>query len=214
MTDLPKRTNPGVYVTEFDAFPPSIVGVQTAVPIFIGYTETAVDPGTQTPAYLQPAAVTSMADYAARFGGRHALEYGVQPGTATDFDFEATQSDGSLGYYRLLPAGTARFNLFAALSLFYDNGGGDCFVVSVANYQGEQAAAPDPTKPAVPISKAALLAGLAAAQDQAGPSMLVVPDACLLPNADYGDVAVAQVRQAGALQDRLAILDLPGAIRL
>ncbi|MES2354020.1 MAG: hypothetical protein V4568_06350 [Pseudomonadota bacterium] len=38
------RKTPGVYVTEIDAFPPSIVGVETAVPIFIGYTETAIDP--------------------------------------------------------------------------------------------------------------------------------------------------------------------------
>jgi phage tail sheath protein FI len=36
---------PGVYVTELDAFPPALVGVQTAVPAFIGYTEKAVANG-------------------------------------------------------------------------------------------------------------------------------------------------------------------------
>ena len=35
------RRTPGVYITELAAFPPSIVGVQTAVPAFIGYTEKA-----------------------------------------------------------------------------------------------------------------------------------------------------------------------------
>ena len=32
---------PGVYIEEIDAFPPSIVGVETAVPVFIGYTAKA-----------------------------------------------------------------------------------------------------------------------------------------------------------------------------
>ena len=37
------RKTPGVYVTELSAFTQSVVGVDTAVPIFIGYTETAKD---------------------------------------------------------------------------------------------------------------------------------------------------------------------------
>ena len=46
-SDNPRlRSTPGVYVTEADAFGSSIVGVSTAVPIFVGYTEFAGDPVT------------------------------------------------------------------------------------------------------------------------------------------------------------------------
>lgn len=31
------RTTPGVYITEQNAFPNSVVAVATAVPVFIGY---------------------------------------------------------------------------------------------------------------------------------------------------------------------------------
>ena len=34
---------PGVYVNEIPSFPPSIAQVATAIPAFIGYTETDVD---------------------------------------------------------------------------------------------------------------------------------------------------------------------------
>lgn len=33
---------PGIYVAEQNAFPNSVVLVETAIPVFIGYTETAV----------------------------------------------------------------------------------------------------------------------------------------------------------------------------
>ena len=34
-----QHKTPGVYVTELDAFPNSIVEVPTAIPVFIGYTQ-------------------------------------------------------------------------------------------------------------------------------------------------------------------------------
>ena len=52
MATYKQRTTPGVYVTELDAFPNSVVGVQTAIPIFIGYTEKAEISG--KPIYYQP----------------------------------------------------------------------------------------------------------------------------------------------------------------
>lgn len=201
---------PGVYVSEINPFPTSIAGVATNVPIFIGYTEKAVDPASKMQAYLQAVSLSSMADYSAWFGGRYAPKYAVQAGTATDFDFEAMKADNSVGYFKLMPAQTVRFNLFAALALFYANGGGDCFVVSASNYQGQRTDLPG--HPASAVEKFRLLDGLAVAQDCVGPTMLVVPDACLLPGRDYGDIALAQVKQAGVLQDRVAILDLPDAM--
>ena len=34
---------PGVYVNEIPSFPPSVAQVSTAIPVFIGYTEKAID---------------------------------------------------------------------------------------------------------------------------------------------------------------------------
>jgi len=57
---------PGVFIEEIDAFPPSIVGVETAVPVFIGYTQTAERNGRGV--QLQPVRIGSMVDYRAIFG--------------------------------------------------------------------------------------------------------------------------------------------------
>ena len=58
---------PGVYVVEKNAFPNSIVEVATAVPAFIGYTELALDGGTDLG--HKPWRISSMAEYERYFGG-------------------------------------------------------------------------------------------------------------------------------------------------
>lgn len=228
------RKAPGVYITEVDAFPPSIVGVATAVPIFIGYTETARDPSTGKPIYLQPASLSSMADYRSYFGAGFDARGVVTAATSsTDMDFEALSWDGSAngssqaGYTvatSVTPAGTMaytpQFNLYSAMELFFANGGGDCFVISVANYWGASSTPPTGATP-VAVNPNDLLAGLAVSKDTRGGTMLVVPDACLLVEADakggltypgYQSVVVEMLRQSATLQDRVAILDLPGAL--
>ncbi|MDG3439303.1 phage tail sheath family protein [Nitrospirillum amazonense] len=200
---MPKPINhptPGVYVTERSAFPPSIVGVQTAIPIFIGYTESAHDPATQKALHGQAVAVGSLGDYTTYFGGAYLQPFDVAPSPAGTADFQAPPPNGQgTAYYAVSPSGP-RFNLYLAIQAFYANGGANCYVVSVADYsQGG-------------VSKDALLAGLQATDTQVGPTMTVVPDACLLAGADYGAVVTAMLTQAATLQDRMAMLDLPGAV--
>ncbi len=55
-----------------------------------------------------------------------------------------------------------------------------------------------------------LHAGLAAVAVQSGPTLLVAPDALAMEETDYYSFACAMVRQAADLQDRFAILDVPG----
>ena len=136
------RTVPGVYVTELPAFPPSIVGVQTAVPIFVGYTEFAVDPVSQKPVYMQAIQLTSMADYYSWFGHGYDSKYGVVEATVAAYDFEAVDTAGALKYYDVNNTETVQYNLYTALKLFYANGGGTCYVVSVANYWNLQSTTP------------------------------------------------------------------------
>jgi uncharacterized protein len=199
MADPKNVTTPGVYVSELPAFPTSIVGVQTAIPIFIGYTEFAKDPVSGAALAMTAVPIASMTDYARYFGAGYAAKYAVVPATADAYDFEAADASGALGTYSVANSESAQFNLFMALELFYANGGGACYVVSVGGY----------TK----IARQDLLNGLAVAGEVKGPTMLVVPDACLLTEpGDYSAVTTAQLNRCGALQDRLAILDLPGAL--
>lgn len=196
---------------ELPAFPPAIVGVRTAVPIFIGYTEYARDPSSQQQLYMQAVQVGSMADYCDRFGHAYDPKYATTAGDERVFDFQAVNSRGEPGFYSVANTEAVRFNMVMALRLFYANGGGDCYVVSVADYGGRQSTTPF-TGRGVQVSRQALLDGLAVARDTVGPTMIVVPDACLLSADDYGAVIVAELNQAAELQDRVAILDLPGAL--
>jgi phage tail sheath protein FI len=260
------RKTPGIYITEFPAFPPSIVGVETAVPVFVGYTQYARDPSSGKQLYMQAIPVSSMADYYNYFGFGFDTKYVVTDmataiaaaqKAAADADkaAQAKPDDKDLATaaaladaaalaaqqnYDFLAATTAadgtvttdpysvgtssdktvvpRFNLYMAMQLFYANGGGNCFVVSVANYWGTQSAPPAAGTDAVTVNQKDLSNGLDIAHDTRGATMLVVPDACLLlaqTGADYTDydkIAQKMLVQASSLQDRVAILDLPGAL--
>lgn len=200
------RKTPGVYVSELDAFAPSIVGVATAVPIFIGYTETARDPATGAALYGKPVPITLFADYVSCFGGPPPRRYSIVPATSrADFyaDTTAPNADGgwdvTMEGYAVEPAEATDFLLHAQMLLYFANGGGNCFVVSAGSYETGQSPAAAP-----------LLAGIEAAGGQAGATMIVVPEACQLDQADYAAVTAAMLGQAARLGDRMAILDLPG----
>jgi phage tail sheath protein FI len=210
---------PGVYVVEEDAFPPSIVGVQTALPAFIGYTEKAEIGG--KPCYLKPQKIQSFADYVMIFGKGFepvieitavaADKVQANPDAA---DVSLVDKDGDTKYYALAQKSSTDFNLYASMRLFYDNGGQECYVVSVGDYTNQGA-----TLGGVPITKDSLLAGLTAIGEVTGPTMLVIPDAVLMTPPDttkpwacqnFYDVVNAMLAQCAALQDRVAILDVYG----
>ncbi len=182
------RRVPGVYITEIDAFGTSIVGVATAVPIFIGYTETAIDPVTSASLHNVAVSISSMTDYQRYFGSAAPLAFTVAPVT-TKAGCLVSANDA-----------TTRFDLYWQMRLFFANGGGACYVVSCGGYELPAIAASD------------LLAGLGAAGYAVGPTMIVIPEACQLSVSDgsYAKVVQAMLEQAGTLQDRVAILDLPG----
>ncbi len=182
---------PGVYIEEMPAFPSGVVGVATAIPIFVGYTER---PGSGA------VEIDSLEAFATHFGGPYPGRYRLVVASASPQDLTVVASDGTaeaIVALQLLAGPT--FNLHTAIQLFYANGGGICFVVSAGTYQDE-------------LQASALLTGIATSALQKGPTMLVVPDACLLSDAGYASVAQAMVNAAATSADRMAILDLPGAL--
>lgn len=210
---------PGVYITEEDAFPPSIVGVQTAVPAFVGYTEKAEIGG--KPCYMKPQKIHSFADYVAIYGRGfeplfevvHVEDAAVlaDPGKA---DVSIVQADGKVKYYALNQKDETRFNLYPSMRLFYDNGGQECYVLSVGDYTDL-----GKTTTGVQIDEQKLEDGLAAYAEVTGPTMLLIPDAVLLPppdatkpweNIKFYTLMIKMLEQCRTLQDRVAIIDVYG----
>ncbi len=195
MSNPPYKT-PGVYVKELSAFPPTVIGVATAVPGFIGYTEKATING--KPVFNKAIPISSLAEYDQIFGKGIKPLYAIKAATEADYDFKADT------YYKL-ERSSLPFNLYDSMRLFYDNGGGSCYVVSVGCYgPGEGSAAA--------VAKRELETGLDVLREQSGPTMIVIPDAVnLAPDTDYYDVAKKALDQCAELQDRVALLDVYGA---
>ena len=179
--NVAKYKTPGVYIAEQGAFSNSVVAVATALPVFLGYTEKAPAGGASiagAPVVSAPARVTSLAEFEAVFGG----------GARGRFVFAGPDVVS-------VEAGT-RFLLYDSMRLFFANGGGMCWVVSVGSYV------------AAGRTKDEFLAGLKALESMTEMTMIVAPDAVLLSADDWQAVAEASLTQCGKLQDRVAILDV------
>lgn len=220
MSSTIQYKTPGVYVTEVDGFPASVVGVETSLPAFVGYTEQANVQG--KPVYFNPQKISSFADFVQVFGKgfKPAVQItSVDAATVQEnpdaYNVSFVDADGTTVYFAISKSGGPHFNLYASMKLFFENGGGNCYVVSVGDYTGQGA-----TPEGVPVEASKLKKGLAELADIVGPSMLVIPDAVLLKPEDpakplvcdaFYDVVNAMKAQCGQLQDRFAILDVYGA---
>lgn len=180
---------PGVYVRELSAFPPSVVGTETAVPAFIGYTEKA-DINNLKGVLNEPAKISSLAEFEEVFGLGFKVTFDLAVGEPGDILIGQSP-------FAVKP-GATRFYLHESMRLFYANGGGNCYVVSVGNY----ADGITDSKP--------FIAGLEAIRNQVGPTMLLIPDATLLAQTEFNTVIQAMLQQCAELRDRVAIFDIWG----
>lgn len=207
---------PGVYIQEPDSFPPSIVGVETAVPCFIGYTEFAVDTDKRS-LLLTPKRIESMAEFVQCFGRGSSQQYFLAATTDKDKDGQPdAPADDKLnrnwGFvsldgrtsYTLVQKGRTAFNLYNSMRLFYANGGGACWVISVGGYVRDG-------QPATPDAQD-FLDGLAIGETFVGPTMVAIPDALQLATlADFNTVTAQMLRSCAKTGDRMALLDIWGA---
>ncbi|WP_323816518.1 phage tail sheath family protein [Cellvibrio sp. NN19] len=229
---------PGVYIVEKDAFPNSVVEVATAVPAFVGYTEFADNKGKSL--LNKPWRISSMAEFISYFGGpppasftiaRKGSEaptpavYTVAAGASDDEIkianeinnsreavaaiagadknedlFSGADEDFSLGKsdkFFLSLDGTY-FLLYRSMMLFFQNGGGACYVVSVGNYSDG-------------IKDSELSVGIELLKKEQEPTMLVIPDAVSLDQADCYKLQQTMVSHCGyEMKNRFAILDVFG----
>ena len=190
---------PGVYIVEKNAFPNSVVEVATAVPLLIGYTETADKNGQSLSG--KPWRITSMAEYVRYFGGRATRHFYLAATRPPEAPAELQIDPVLLGgtHYYLAESG-AVFRMFDAMRLFFANGGGACYIVSCGGYD------------APALSADALMAGLAAAEHEQEPTMIVAPDMVGLGRRDHRRVTTGMLTHCGiTMKNRMAILDIRGA---
>ena len=123
---MPEYKTPGVYIEEIPKLPPSIASVETAIPAFIGYTEKAQ---LKEPADLinKPKRISSMLEYEQFFGG-------PLPETTITVTIDVTQP-GKVDVQGKVTT-PSKYLMYYSLQLFFINGGGPCYIVSVGDYTG------------------------------------------------------------------------------
>jgi len=178
-------STPGVYIEEKSAFPNSAVAVPTAIPAFVGYTQKAQS-GKKGLANV-PTLISSYGEFLNYFGG----------GPKTTFSLEI-EKEISIEYKLNIDKET-NYILHACIRLFFSNGGSNCYIVSIGQYEGDKHDG---------IEKVALLDGIDTLKEYE-PTMLVIPDAMLLEKEDCFEVQQKMLAHCGNdTRNRFAILDV------
>lgn len=174
---------PDVYVEEIPVFPPSVAEVGTAIPAFIGYTQSA----TKTKAGdldNKPTKVYSLKEYETFFGGPDAPTIAVTVSTDANGVTSASLTEPTVTYL-----------LYYAVKMYFDNGGGQCYIVSVGGYSDD-------------IDADELADGLEKVRMEDEPTLLVIPEATKLSYAKYKELSGKMLTQCSDLRDRFAIFDV------
>lgn len=176
---------PGVYVEEISLLPPSVAQVETAIPAFIGYTEKGPS---------EPTKISSMLEYTGIFGGAHHQSFEMI------LDDEAPYLPQTVA----VSGGESPYLMHPALQMFFANGGGPCYIVSVGDYD------PDTTSPSLDdvADYSELKAGLDRIRKVDEVTLIVIPEAVRLMANEQYDLFKDVLMQCGDLQDRFGIFDL------
>lgn len=163
---------PGVYINEIDAFPPSVAQVATAVPAFIGYTEKGP---------IVPVRITSFMEFEQIFGGAPSPDnVTINIGTDT---YDVAES---------------KFKLYNSLLLFYMNGGGACYIVSLGKFTDNPSFA----------ASTEFVNGLNLLRNFDEPTLLLAPDAVNLSADNLAALQQQMLMQCSDLMDRFSIFDI------
>jgi len=181
---------PGVFIEESAKLPPSISSVETAIPAFIGYTDIAQ---WKEPDDLRnrPWRISSLLEYE-RYFGLPAPEAGSLTVTIK----ESPRLEINAKVDETL---RSKFLMHYSLQMYFANGGGPCWIISVDNYVNGGGV----------INPQQLISGLAEAEKINEITLLLFPDAInLTTETDYYNVYDEAIDQCVKLQDRFVIMDV------
>ncbi|ACE06419.1 hypothetical protein Aasi_1074 [Candidatus Amoebophilus asiaticus 5a2] len=189
---------PGVYIVEKDTGANAVVQVATAVPVFIGFTERAEINGKSF--HMKPVHINSLSEFEIFYGKAPVPVFTVKPAEKGGGDLNM---NGQM--YTLQQSPYSKFYLYNSLKLFFDNGGADCYIISIGQYGKDPqllAITPDTFKKAIDT-----LAG------EEVPTMLLMPDSLLLDEEDssYYSVQTYALQHCGKYMDKVALFDIWGS---
>lgn len=161
-----------------DLGPDGIQVVPIAIPAFIGYTEKAMQ-GNESLINV-PTTINSLEEYQQLFGG------------APSLTFELINSSATI---------SNRYYLFESIKLFYENGGGTCYVISVGNY--DNPIAQDDLAEPMSEQRGALFR-----VDKA--TMVVIPDAVSLRSTECHKLYYTVLKHCLWYGHRIGLFDVHG----
>ncbi|NHN24066.1 phage tail sheath family protein [Flavobacterium jejuense] len=170
---------PDVYTEEIPLLPQSVAEVSTAVPAFIGYTEKATKEGKSLA--NKAIRISTLLEYKEFFGGAKSVSFDVTVAsdeTITNVKVESLQN-----------------KLYYAIELYFKNGGGDCYIVSIGSYSDT-------------YNKQDFLNGLETLSKEDEPTLIMLGEATHLQEVDYYEVCQEALKQCADLKDRFCILDV------
>src|SRR5690606_24523589 len=171
---------PGVFIEEIAKFPPSVAQVETAIPVFIGYTAEAGIEGALLPTdtidsviVTEAKRITSLLEYETYFGKgvNETITIGID-----EFYTPAVAPATPQLRKRVISASVPTpsiHTMYYHMQLYFANGGGPCYIISVGDTN------------VAAIDSGDLLAGLEMAKRYDEPTLIVFPQAS--STADAGD---------------------------
>ncbi len=204
---------PGVYINELNAFPNSIVQVASAIPVFIGYTSCAAYEGESY--HMKPVQINSINDFNAFFLDPAA----AKPYAPTYYITKLKEAPAKGNYYSfngdlyaIEPDPGTVYYLYNSVKMFFQNGGGTAYIVSLGPYG---AAVNTPIKPGDEIINpnvklSDFQEALVVLATLTNVTLYVAPDATLLQNGDYGTLLQYMLLQNANMQTAMSIFDVKG----
>jgi phage tail sheath protein FI len=194
---MPTYKTPDVYIEEISVFPPSVAEVETAIPAFIGYTEKAIKNATND-LILKPTKIYSLKEYEQYYG------YPKDDAIAI-----SVINDGIGGFVvSSFTEPTLKYLMYYSVKMFFANGGGQCYIISVGIYQATPAI---DLKGDVSTNLATMYGlqdGLEALALEDEPTLIVITESVKLTSTDYSALVQAVLLQCNKLRDRFAIFDI------
>lgn len=123
------------------------------------------------------------------------FQYDVKSDEKDKFKVENKDEDYDVNY-ALCIDGESKYTLYYNMMLFFANGGGTCYIVSVGNYNDE-------------LNKEILIKALEALKLEQEITMVVIPEAVNLDGSSFKDVQTQMLSHCGyTMKNRFALLDI------
>ncbi|MEP5340746.1 MAG: phage tail sheath C-terminal domain-containing protein [Algibacter sp.] len=173
---------PDVYTEEIPLLPPSVAGVSTAVPAFIGYTEKAPK---NEDGSIRPIRISTLLEYKEIFGEAQSASFTV----------DVDNNSGAIHGVQVTPP---QSTLYHTLDLYFKNGGGECYIISIGIYASYLESK----------AKAAFIKGLEALSKEDEPTLIMLGEATKLQADDYHEICTEALQQCSKLKERFCIFDI------